>query len=137
LSAQGVRIAEFSGTVVCRASAAARGIVLEGRTRSAPQEPLQLLIIAGDAPALPERLESACVDELPEGALRITAGGAEWLIRPHSWHLHEDITARMRAQLPPRRAAWSTRLMWRCLLGVLARPAGRRLAQRLLVPRNR
>jgi hypothetical protein len=83
------------------------------------------------SPPLPARLEAVRIE--PEGAAggwRIDSAQGRFQVAPARLFVHEDVSVRAAAIIPPRPVPLAKRAFWRLVFALLATPFGRRWLER-------
>lgn len=123
-------IASLSGARVLRSAAGPLNLILLGREAGTPSTATEIAF-AGAAGDVPDDLEYAEVGEAGADAARrafsVRTARGEFLVHARSLHLHRDVSTALRNLLPPQRAPWLRRLVWRWLPAIVASSIGRRL----------
>ena len=120
----------FRGWISCRRDGEGPlGLILVGRTQDQPDETVQMAFACAAPVDMPEALEDATVERRGPAEYRVTSGDRSWTLLAPA-HVHREVAGVFYKALPPRPVPWRKRLFWRVLLGLAARPAGRRLLLR-------
>lgn len=121
-------IVRFRGGVSCRRDASGPlGLTLVGWTSDHPDERVSLAFSGRSPDGLPDVLEDPVVDRVDERRYRISSLPREWIVEATAIHLHREMAAAFYRAIPPRKAPWSRRLVWRVLLGLAGTGWGKRL----------
>ncbi len=114
----------FAATVHCRRDPAGPlGLTLVGAID--PDEIVQLSFPVQAPADLPPALEAPTVLRSGRDHYRVAAGTRSWLIVSPRAFLHRDVGRAFYRALPPRRAPWRRRLLWRSLIALVPTPLGR------------
>jgi hypothetical protein len=125
VSSRGEHILCFQGWISCRRDAEGPlGLVLVGRTKDRPEEPVQVAFACAAPSDLPDALEDAAVERLGPRQHRISSGERSWTLDAVA-HVHREVAGAFYKALPPRPVPWRKRLFWRALLALAGHPAGR------------
>jgi hypothetical protein len=118
-------LVRFRGPVSCRCAAQPPALTLSGNSAEPSGEGAVLALSAAAPAECPAAaLEDAVVERLGDGQYRITSAARSWLIRAAAAHLHFEIGAQFYRAIPPRRAPWWKRVLWRIVLVMAASRAG-------------
>lgn len=128
-------IVAFEGAVHCtRQTGVSSGQTLSGV--SAGRSPERLIVSfvgadGADGADIPAALEAARVVRLGARRYQVLSASGAWLIETRTLHVHRDARQVFYRAVPPRPVPLGKRLLWRVILGLARRGAGRRLLQAL------
>lgn len=123
-------IVRFLGWISCRRDGEGPlGLILVGRTRDRPDEPVQMAFACPAPVDLPEALEEATVERLGPRQYRLSSGDRSWTLDGVA-HVHREVASVFYKAVPPRPVPLRKRLFWRVMLGLAGTAAGRWLLLR-------
>lgn len=118
----------FHDVVSCRREDSGPvGLTMMGRTSDHPAEVVHLHFTCPPGVYVPEVLENPLVERFDARRYVIRSGGQEWFVPATTVHLHREIGTVFYQAIPPRPVPIGKRIFWRVVLGLIARPWGKRL----------
>lgn len=124
-------IATFRGPVSCTRIPGVAGFALAGLTAERPGEPTTLTFPAPAPADLPASLDDALIERLAAGEYRISGPAGAWRIAAPVVEVHREVAAAFYRAIPPRRAPWLRRALYRTMIALAASGAGLALLRRL------
>jgi hypothetical protein len=120
----------FLGWISCRRDGEGPlGLILVGRTKDRPDEPVQMAFACAAPLDLPDALEEATVERLGPRQYRLSSGDRSWTLDGVA-HVHREVASAFYKAVPPRPVPFRKRLFWRVMLGLAGTAAGRWLLLR-------